>query len=252
MNTRIRKEGILNIVGLALGSLLLIVFVFSAVTLTLNIKEDHNNITKLQNDIEQTKQSQKELNEKIQTVADQQVKLNQITQELLTKEEKRALSISNLQSRGFNRYTDISANRDLTPEDMDKIINTWDKHVKGGTAFKGHGAAFIAASKKSGLNPIIILAHAATESKWGNSEIAREKNNYFGINCVDSNPDAGFNMGNDLDSGIIAGAMWIKKNFYNNGYESLQAMTNGNYASDQNWANEILKIANASVRILES
>lgn len=35
--------------------------------------------------------------------------------------------------------------------------------------------------KATGLNPVVILAQAALESGWGESRLAREHNNFFGL-----------------------------------------------------------------------
>lgn len=47
----------------------------------------------------------------------------------------------------------------------------------------------VAAEKKYGINALFILAHADVESAHGNSYYARTRNNLFGFNAVDSNPD---------------------------------------------------------------
>jgi len=249
---KFRKEGVMNLLVAILS-----IFLILTSTIASNvIKEGEQSKTQVQ--ILEIKLQEKQealdiINENIKVLQQEQEVLKRMEQERQELEQKRTRSVSNLQSRGgFSRYSDISANRDLTVEDMNQIIDFWDNHVKGGTRFKGHGESFIAASKASGLNPIIILSHAASESQWGNSYIAREKNNFFGINCVDSDPGKGYVMGDDVRSGIINGSLWIKKNFYINGYTSLQSMLDANYASDSEWARTILSIANASVRVLQS
>ena len=148
--------------------------------------------------------------------------------------------------------TNLAANTDLTPEDMNKIINHWDKYVRGGTSFKNKGAVFIQASKETGLDPVYILAHAAWESSWGNSSLAKNKHNYFGIAAYDHDPyNSAYVMGDTIDNGIIKGAKWIKANYYNKGCKTLQAMISiGNYASDSGWSNGILSIMKESYRII--
>lgn len=248
---KLNKEATIRAVSLMSAILGIVFLLFISANIAISFHNSILHIKELEIRLQQTQETQKQLLENLRVVQQEQEQLKLIEQERTEAEQKRARSVSNIQSRGFNRYTDISANKDLSIEDMDKIIDTWDNHIKGGTRFKGHGAAFIEASKVSGLNPIIILAHAAAESSWGNSVIAIEKNNFFGINCVDSNPNAGFDMGDDIDSGIVSGAIWIKKNFYSNGYTSLQSMLDANYASDKSWAGRIVSIANASARLLE-
>lgn len=151
--------------------------------------------------------------------------------------------------------TDLCAEVDLDEDDMNKIIDSWDVHVKNGTPFKNKGRAFIEASRETGLNPIYILAHAAWESNWGKSYLAKNRSNYFGISAFDSDPDKAYAMGDSVDEGIIQGAKWIKKEYYDNGCTTLDGMiynnTRGAYASDQSkWISGIVSIANSSYRVL--
>jgi len=53
-------------------------------------------------------------------------------------------------------------------------------------------AAIVAAEKKYGLNALFILAHADVESAHGTSYYARTRNNLFGFNAVDSNPNLAY------------------------------------------------------------
>lgn len=244
MNRRFRKEGVITLI-VVFVALLMATLAFDRMA-TLQYR-----MSNLEIKLQEKEKSEATMLEDMRIMQAEQERLRLINQEMIEKEMRRTRSVSNLQSRGFSRYSDISLNKDLSVADMDRIIDGWDGHVRNGTRFKGHGAAFVEASKRTGLNPIIILAHAASESQWGNSDIAREKNNFFGINCVDSNPDAGYVMGDDIDSGIINGAIWVQKNFYNNGYTTLQAMLDANYATDRAWARNIVNIANSSVRILQ-
>ena len=148
--------------------------------------------------------------------------------------------------------TNLAANTNLTSEDMNKIIDHWDKYVRGGTSFKNKGDVFIRASKESGLDPVYILAHAAWESSWGNSSLAKNKHNYFGIAAYDKDPyNSAYVMGSNTDEGIIQGAKWIKNNYYNKGCKTLKTMiTIGNYASDSQWSKGILAIMRESYRII--
>jgi len=49
--------------------------------------------------------------------------------------------------------------------------------------------AFVDAENKYGINSLFILAHADIESAHGNSYYAKTRNNLFGFNAVDSNPN---------------------------------------------------------------
>lgn len=149
-------------------------------------------------------------------------------------------------------YYNLKVQTHLDENDMNKIIDYWDSHIQGGTTFKGKGALFIEASRQSGLDPVYILSHAAWESKWGKSELAINKANYFGIAAYDFNPySSAYVMGTSMESGIINGAIWIKRNYYDNGYTNLNSMIQyGNYASDQNWPEGISNIMRISYDIL--
>lgn len=152
-------------------------------------------------------------------------------------------------------------NSDVTKHDLGKRlqgitatqINNWIKAKAPNSPFNGQGQVFIEAQSQSGLDARYILAHAALESAWGSSRIARTYHNYFGINAYDSNPDNAKKSSNrSLQAGIINGAVWIKEHYYNRGQKTLYAMNhdkNGhNYASDKAWGDKIANIMKGSER----
>ena len=96
------------------------------------------------------------------------------------------------------------------------------------------------------MNPRYILAHAALESGWGTSSYAKA-GNFFGIGAFDSNPDNAYNYGNsNMEKGLINGAVWIRKNFYDAGQTTLYKMRhNGGkheYATDPEWDKKIANL----------
>lgn len=152
-------------------------------------------------------------------------------------------------------------NSDVTKHDLGKRlqgitatqINNWIRAKAPNSPFNGQGQVFIEAQKQSGLDARYILAHAALESAWGSSRIARTYHNYFGINAYDSNPDNAKKSSNrSLQAGVINGAVWIKEHYYNRGQKTLYAMNhdkNGhNYASDKAWGDKIANIMKGSER----
>lgn len=163
---------------------------------------------------------------------------------------QRRLTINFLKNNGLSVYTDLGKHKTISVSDMDKIIDYYDSHVRGGTPFKGKGYIFVKASKQTGLNPLYLYAHAAIESGFGKSHLAKTRHNYFGINAVDHNPDRAYNMGDSIEQGIMEGAEWIKKNYYDNGYTTLQSMKEAGYASDPSWGNKIISIANNAIEVL--
>lgn len=134
-------------------------------------------------------------------------------------------------------------------------LNNWIRATNPNCPFVGQGSVFIEAQKQSGLDARYILAHAALESAWGKSNIAKKYNNYFGIGAFDNDPDNARNFSNSgLASGIINGAKWIAKNYYNSSYKqtTLYKMRNNNgvhqYATDPYWHTKIAKIMKKSER----
>ena len=134
-------------------------------------------------------------------------------------------------------------------------LNNWIRATSPGSPFNGQGNVFMEAQKQSGLDARYILAHAALESAWGKSCIAKKYNNYFGIGAFDNDPNNAKNFSNSgLASGIINGAKWIAKNYYNSSYKqtTLYKMRNNNgvhqYATDPNWHNKIANIMKGSER----
>lgn len=134
-------------------------------------------------------------------------------------------------------------------------LNNWIRATSPGSPFNCQGNVFMEAQKQSGLDARYILAHAALESAWGKSSIAKKYNNYFGIGAFDNDPNNAKNFSNSgLASGIINGAKWIAKNYYNSSYKqtTLYKMRNNNgvhqYATDPNWHNKIANIMKGSER----
>lgn len=135
----------------------------------------------------------------------------------------------------------------MTEEEMNAWINA---NCSGkDSTFIGNGKVFIDAANKTGLDPRYILAHAALESGWGTSKISRDKNNYFGIGAFDASPyQSAYSFGSGVAAGIIGGAEWIRKNYYDSSYKqtTLYKMRFNNnvhqYATDPEWANKIATI----------
>lgn len=215
-----------------------------------NVQEQ---IDSIQTEVAESREANQQVLAMLQEVKKTQEKQNQALMIVFRKKAEKKQQEQNilfLKSVGMNSNTDLSICSNISVEDMDKIINYYAKHVKGGTRFEHKGSAFVTAAKETGLNPIYLFAHAATESSYGNSHIAIEKNNFFGINAVDSDPyNRSSYMGNSIDEGIIKGAYWIKSNYYDNGYTTLNEMKEY-YASDPKWADTIESIMRTSLEII--
>ena len=232
---------------IAIITLILILSITVNIYSIVRLNKLETNYDELKVSIEQSNEANQKVLEMLKEVRDAQKKQNEMMQ---LAETKRKESISLMKSNGFNEYSDLAEYKDMSVEDMDKIIDYYDSHINGGTPFKGKGYVFVQASKETGLNPIYIFSHAVVESGFGKSYLAQTRHNYFGINAVDSNPENAYSMGDSIDSGIINGAHWIKETYYENGYTNLYSMKKAGYASDSEWYEKISEVANDSIELL--
>jgi LysM repeat protein len=76
--------------------------------------------------------------------------------------------------------------------------------------------AFVDAENKYDLNSVFIVAHAAIESAWGTSFFAKERNNLFGFNAVDSDPDLASSYASQRIS-ILDYADFLNRNYLHEG-----------------------------------
>ena len=217
------------------------------------VRELSNNYAALHEEVSESREANEHVLAMLCEIRDEQQRQTQDLQKAMQITYTRRTEKNNvkmLKSEGYSRYTDLGTHSTISVEDMDKIIAYYEKHAKHSTTFVGHGKAFIEAANRTGLNPIYLFAHASVESDFGCSRIARSRHNYFGINAVDHNPDLAYAMGDDIDEGIIAGAVWIKKNYYDRGYTTLESMHQAGYATDPDWARQISALANSAIRLL--
>lgn len=176
-------------------------------------------------------------------------------------ENKNLVNESTTTTSNFTSGTTGSANPSSSTSTVDQDLGIWspisskelnnyiNKHAPKNSPFRNNADIFIRAGKESGLDPRYLLAHAALESGWGTSRIARNKNNYFGIGAFDSSAyKSAYSFNSGLAGGIIEGAKWISNNYYNGKYDqkTLNRMRNNNgvhqYATDPEWANKIASI----------
>ena len=149
----------------------------------------------------------------------------------------------------FDEYTDLRDFPEVSIEQLDYILNRWNEVTGGNNNFVGLGDYFMAASLRSGYNPIYLIAHAAVESGWGTSHLALYYGNLFGIGAYSY--DSGYYVADSIAQGIVNGSIWINSNFYLNGYTSLRSMKDAGYASDGSWEYNIVSIVRDSYVFLK-
>ena len=227
-----------------IGIILALIVVVNAFLIS-KIVDIEDQYAAIQQEVENSRKANENVLAMLVTIRDEQQRQAQAMQIIHQQKTQRLNTITALKRAGFSIHTDLGANADgLTVEDMDKIIAYYNA-----TAFKGHGEAFIKAGKITGLNPIYIFAHAAIESGYGTSYLARNRHNYYGIAAFDSDPNAAYSMGSNMDEGIINGAIWIKEHYYDDGDVTLYQM-HSTYASSPKWAKDISQVANTAINVL--
>ena len=132
----------------------------------------------------------------------------------------------------------------VTAEQLENFI----KSKSPNSFWVGKAKYFIEASRATGLDPRYILAHAIHETGWKVSNIARDKCNFFGIAAFDATPYESAYSFSSVAAGIIEGAKWINRNYYNGTHAQTtlykMRFNNGQhqYATDPGWATKIANI----------
>lgn len=229
--------------------IVLTIIVFTA-ALWIKVQSINKQVLEIQQHLQESTEANKQVLDKLTEIQKQQQAIDQKLTQEKKERELHTQQIAYIKKVGYTPDSDLGNQTNFTSDDMNKIINYWIYHMGVSSKFKNKGAVFIQASKETGLNPIYILSHAAIESGWGDSYIARNKHNYFGINAIDIDPGQSYAMGNNLDEGIRTGAKWIQKNYYSNGYTSLASMKRAGYATSPTWSSSICHVMNASLQAL--
>ena len=139
-------------------------------------------------------------------------------------------------------FKDLRKPTNYTAEELDKVYSLMNIQ---GSRLAGKGAIFKEAEKRYQINALYLIAHSALESSWGRSQIAKDKNNFFGIAAYDTTPYDSAKSFDDVDKGILGAAKWIRENYIDNGRTYLGNKASGMnvlYASDPYWGEKIASI----------
>lgn len=181
-----------------------------------------------------------ELKEKNSSLASQVEELQELVNVSLQYDANN-YSRSSLSTKPLDKYAVISVEE----------LNQWiADRAPSDSPFIGKAEAFLEAAKQSGLDPKYIVAHAGLESSWGKSQIAQDKFNFFGIAAFNHDPYNSAKTFGSFEEGIIEGALWIKRNYTDEGQNTLSSMIYGekSYCVDdsgepsQSWIDKIVSI----------
>ena len=139
-------------------------------------------------------------------------------------------------------YRDLRKPTNYTAAELDKVYSLMNIQ---GSRLAGKGEVFKEAEKRYQVNALYLMAHSALESAWGRSQIAKDKNNFFGIVAYDTTPYDSAKSFDNVDKGILGAAKWIRENYIDEGRTYLGNKSSGMnvlYASDPYWGEKIASI----------
>lgn len=121
-------------------------------------------------------------------------------------------------------------------------VSEIDEKLKG-TRLEGLGGSFKQAEEKYGVNAMFLLGLAIHESDFGNSKIARDKNNLFGFKAYDRSPYRSAQSFSSLKEGIDTVARYLSENYLRKDGKYFNGLSirdiGKKYATDPRWAQGI-------------
>lgn len=148
----------------------------------------------------------------------------------------------------FSTNYDLNQVVGVTGSQIDSAI----AKIRSDSPLIGLGDDIVQTGQDIGINPFYIAAHAAWESSWGTSPLARDKNNLFGYGAFDSCPyECAYSYSSKAES-IRQVMQQVKSNYLTEGGKyynkpNLDGM-NKKYATDSNWKNGISSIMNSLLK----
>lgn len=135
--------------------------------------------------------------------------------------------------------SDLRVASNVTSEEVDKMLE--------GTKLHGLGSAFVEAEQKYGVNALYMMGLACLESGFGNSAFAQKRNNLYGWNAVDSNPNNASTFTNKKEATLYV-ASKLQSNYLTEGgvyYEGYSPRAvDVHYCTDKAHADKIVNIVN--------
>lgn len=176
-------------------------------------------------------------------------------QEIITEEKEEQIiqvtSRSGEERKVIKNYeltleTDLRTKSNVAAEEYNLMLQD--------TGLAGLGQAFFNAEKEYGINGLYLMGLACLESGYGRSGYATERNNLFGWNAVDSNPDkAGYFESKEQCIDYVASK--LKANYLTEGGAYFEGYTakdiDKHYCTDQLHANKIINIVDNLKEVIE-
>ena len=147
----------------------------------------------------------------------------------------------------YFQFRDMNASTSYSADELETILSKAMKNAgidPSSSKLTGTAEIFIKYQNKYGVNALLSLGIAINESGWGTSSIAKNKNNLFGLNAVDSSPGQSANYFKSVDDCIREFMdKWMARGYLKDGnwknygefLGNKEAGINVMYASDPYW-----------------
>lgn len=129
-------------------------------------------------------------------------------------------------------YTDINKPTNISLQKIHSLCK--------GTGLEGIELAVKELEVDYGINALYTISVAAHESGWGNSHLAKTRNNLFGIAAFDDDISSAMYFNSKYDCVKYWGKM-IKNDYFDKGLTTTQSI-NTIYASDKTWSSKVNSI----------
>ena len=149
----------------------------------------------------------------------------------------------------YYQYLPLRSQTSYSESSFNTLINN---KVSSTSKMRDAGDEFVRVQNTYGANALLMAGIAANESAWGTSNIAKTKNNLFGLNAVDSSPGQSANYFSSVSQCIKEyGEKWLSKEYLNpQNWKHYGAFLgnkasgmNVKYASDPYWGEKAAAMA---------
>ncbi len=143
----------------------------------------------------------------------------------------------------YFQYLPLRSVTSYTGDELSAMIRA-SSSAYGETLMTNLGGTFVQEQNRYGVNALLMAGVSANESGWGTSWIAKNKNNLFGLNAVDTSPGESADTFESVEACVKEYAdIWMSKGYLNpsdwryyGGFFGNKASgMNVKYASDPYW-----------------
>ena len=149
----------------------------------------------------------------------------------------------------YYQYLPLRSTTSYSASDLNSTING---KISSTSKLKDLGNDFVNNQNTYGVNALLMASIAINESGWGDSSIAKNKNNLFGLNAVDASPSQSANYYSSVSACIKDFAeTYMSKKYLNPNGSNYRGAYLGNkasginvqYASDPYWGEKAANYA---------